>query len=44
VVTLLLEYGADITTVNSEGHRAKDLTRRPHILKMLDGNFFFLIF
>ena len=37
VVGLLLEFGADISTVNSEGHRPRDVTRSEHVIKMLEG-------
>ena len=37
VVTLLLEFGADVSIVNAEGHRACDVTRRGHVTKMLEA-------
>ncbi|KAL8596804.1 hypothetical protein ACOMHN_053900 [Nucella lapillus] len=37
IVSLLLEFGADIAIVNAEGHRARNVTRQEHVIKMLEA-------
>ena len=37
VVTILLQYGADIGVINAEGHTAKDVTKNGDIIKLIEG-------